>query len=312
MRKIIDAHVHIAPSYQLGDANVRPGIVFETHGRVVFPDGKREQFLPDILSDSSFTPETLVRVMDNAGVARALIIASSPRQIPDVIAAVSSWPSMFAGAMTIRLDGDCLESIELNSRLGLSAMKFEMSEGLGFTSPYMYPDFKFDSPVMLRVLEKAGNLGISITIDPGRIGGRGYQTEEFEKVTDMFPRTRFIVCHLGFPGIDMKKGSDAYGHWRRMTALARKDNVWFDVSALAVFYQDENYPFPSAVALVRRFMDEYGAHKAIWGSDIPGALCHATYRQLIDLCERSTLFTETEKDLLYYDNAVKAYFWPDE
>jgi predicted TIM-barrel fold metal-dependent hydrolase len=312
MRKIIDAHVHIAPSYQLGDANVRPGIVFETHGRVVFPDGKREQFLPDILADSSFAQETLVRVMENAGVARALIIASSPRQTPDVIAAVSSRPSMFAGAMTIRFDGNCLENIELNYRLGLSAMKFEMSEGLGFTSPYMYPDFKFDSPVMLRVLEKAGSLGLSIAVDPGRIGGRGYQMEELERVTDMFPRTRFVICHLGFPDINMEKGSDAYRRWRRMTALARKDNVWFDVSALAVFYRDENYPFSSAVVLVRQFMDEYGAHKAIWGSDIPGALCHATYRQLIDMFERSILFTETEKDLLFYDNAVKAYFQPDE
>jgi predicted TIM-barrel fold metal-dependent hydrolase len=249
--------------------------------------------------------------MDNAGVERALIIASAPRQIPDIAAVVASWPDRFIGAMTIRLDEKCLESIAFNHKMGLTAIKFEMSEGLGFTSPYMYPDFKLDSPGMLRILEQADSLGVSITIDPGRIGGRGYQVEEIDRITKKFPQVHFIITHLGFPDINMKKGSKTHERWHYMTTFAKRDNVWFDISALSDFYKDEAYPFPSAAALVRLFMDEYGSQKVIWGSDIPGSLCHATYRQLIDMFERSPLFNEAEKDMMFYDNAMRAYFQHD-
>jgi predicted TIM-barrel fold metal-dependent hydrolase len=305
---MIDAHVHINPAYQLGSENNKGGIHFISHGRVLFPDGKIGQFLPDILADSSFTMETLIHVMDNAGIEKALIIASNTRQVPDVINAVSLFPNRFKGAMVIRMDEHTLDTIELYHRLGLSVMKFEMSDGLGFTSPFMYPDFKFDSPLMMDVLNKANELGITVTIDPSRIGSKGYQTAAFDHVTSEFPLIPFVICHLGFPDPAMQRGSDTYNQWHALVELAKKKNVWFDVSALAVFFTAEGYPYPSAVKMVREFIDTYGSNKLIWGSDIPGSMCHATYRQLIEMFERCYLFSEAEKDLLFYDNAVSAYF----
>jgi predicted TIM-barrel fold metal-dependent hydrolase len=308
MRKIIDAHVHINPVYQLGSVNAESGIQFATHGRVIFPDGKCEQFLPDILADSSFTPETLIRVMDNAQVEKAVIIASSVRQIPDIVAALSSSPGRFIGAMRIKLNENCPDTIAFNRKMGLSAIKFEMSEGVGFMSRRMYPDFRFDSPIMLQVLETADRLGITVTIDPGHIGGKGYQAGELNKVIKLFSNTRFVICHLGFPDPKMEKESEKYRRWHEMISLAQMKNVWFDISALAVFYKDEAYPFFSAARLVREFMDNHGARKVIWGSDIPGSMCHATYKQLIGMFERSELFNEEEKNLMFYNNAMSAYF----
>ena len=54
-------------------------------------------------------------------------------------------------------------------------------------------------------------------------------------------------------------------------------------------------------------MDEFGPRKVIWGTDVPGTLCDATYRQQIEMYERSLLFKEEEKDLLFYENAIAAY-----
>jgi predicted TIM-barrel fold metal-dependent hydrolase len=55
-------------------------------------------------------------------------------------------------------------------------------------------------------------------------------------------------------------------------------------------------------------MATYGADKPVFGSDVPGALCHETYAQLADAFERSSLFTEEQKDLMFYQNAQQAYF----
>ena len=92
-----------------------------------------------------------------------------------------------------------------------------------------------------------------------------------------------------------------------MISLGRYDNVWFDCSALTSLFSDEAYPYPSAQRIVRQCMDEFGPHKVIWASDMHGTLCDATYRQMIDTYERSQLFSEKEKDMLFAANAIDAY-----
>jgi predicted TIM-barrel fold metal-dependent hydrolase len=184
-------------------------------------------------------------------------------------------------------------------------VKFELSEGAGFCG--WYPDLRLDSPLFMRIWARAESLGLAVAIDPSHIGSKGYQVEELEKVVPAFPRLNFVICHLGFPYPGIEKNADDLARWERMLRLAGYGNVWFDISALSVFFRDEGYPFASAAAIVSKFTAHYGADKAVWGSDIPGALVFATYRQLLDMLTKSGRFAGSDLDRLLGVNARDAY-----
>jgi predicted TIM-barrel fold metal-dependent hydrolase len=50
-----------------------------------------------------------------------------------------------------------------------------------------------------------------------------------------------------------------------------------------------DYPFPQAHKLIKQQYEEFGAHKLIWGSDMPNVERHCTYRQSVsylkDYCD---------------------------
>ena len=67
-------------------------------------------------------------------------------------------------------------------------------------------------------------------------------------------------------------------------------NVWFDCASLIAFVQEEGYPFPSVERYLRLATDRIGAHKVMWGTDQPGTLLHATYKQYAQLAKSHTAF----------------------
>jgi hypothetical protein len=159
----------------------------------------------------------------------------------------------------------------------------------------------------MKIWERAESRKLAVAIDPSRIGGRGYQVEALERVASGFPRLHLVICHLGFPYPGIEKNAADFARWNRMLDLASRENVWFDVSALSAFYQEEGYPFLSAATVLHEFISRYGARKAIWGSDIPGTLVMATYRQLLDMFAHDSRFTGMDLDLLLSRNARTAY-----
>ena len=191
---------------------------------------------------------------------------------------------------------------------GLTAVKFEMSEGLGLSHPNMYPRLRFDSPLFERIWALAEELGLTVAVDPGPVGKNGCQPEELRRMASTYPGVRLVICHLGYPEADLKNDPAGYGLWRKMADLAELKNVWFDAASLPVVLGGEMFPFAGTLSLMREFADRYGSYKLLWGTDIPGALTHATVRQLIDALGDSPMFTEEEKELIFRTNAEKAYF----
>ena len=307
--RIIDAHAHLFPRGFAGTFDQRSGVTVLPHGRVRKRDGEVVPIMPEGCADSGFPAESLLALMDARGVSLAVLMANSLTDPEESIRAVRDYPERFRAAMTLSLGPEAAEELRAWRSRGLTAVKYEMSEGLGYTNPGWYPDFRLDAPDMFPVYALAGQLGVTVTVDPGPVGGRTYQTEALETVTAAFPDTRFVICHLGFPDVPM---TDPVRRalWRRMAALARRDNVWFDFAALTDFCRAEAPAFPTPPRLVRAFADEFGAHKLLWGTDAPGALCAADYGVLLDIYAESPLFTEAEKTLLLGENACRAYALP--
>ena len=304
---IIDGHAHLTPRGLVGRRDARIGVTYRAWGRLEFDSGERIQYMPVILEDTAFPAETMLQLMDAHGVSHTVLMANSLADLEENVRAVRTWPSRFSAAMTIPQGPEAVKTVERYADRGLRAIKFEMSAGLGYTHPNMYPDFLLDSPEMDDVYALAGERKITVTVDPSHIGGFSYQVEAIASAAERFPQTHFVICHLGFPSVPMQEGSPDERRWREMIALGKRDNVWFDAAAMPDFYREEGYPFPSALALTRRVMDELGAEKILWGSDAPGTLSGATYQQMIDMFRRSGLFTEAEKAALFRASAAAAY-----
>ena len=304
--RIVDAHAHLFPRGFAGTFDERSGVTVLPHGKVRKRDGEEVSIMPETCADTGFPAEALLGMMDARGVSQAVLMANSITDLEENARAVREYPGRFAAAMTLSRGPGALEELRSWHGRGLTAIKFEMSEGLGYTNPGWYPGFRLDDPEMSPVYAQAGRLGVTVTVDPGPVGGRTYQTEALEAVVSAFPGTRFVICHLGFPDVPMEDPSRRE-QWRRMASLAKRENVWFDFAALTDFCRDEAPDFPTPPRLVRAFADEFGAQKLLWGTDAPGALCAADYEVLLGIYARSPLFTGSEKALLLGENARRAY-----
>ena len=309
MTAVVDAHAHLFPPRAPGSRDGRSGTTYLTGGRVRKWDGEEAALMPEAYGETGFPAERLLELMDACGVGRAVVLANSLADPEENARAVKAHPGRFAAAMTLPCSPEAPEALRARHARGLTAVKFEMSPGLGYTNPGWYPGFRLDDPAMEPVWALAGELGVAVAVDPGPVGGATYQTEALERITAAFPATRFVICHLGFPDVPMTDPVRRAA-WRRMAALAGRPNVWFDFAALTDFCRAEAPAFPTPPRLVRAFADDYGPHKLLWGSDAPGALLVSDYPRLLSLYRDSPLFTEEEKALLLGENACRAYSLP--
>ena len=304
--RIVDAHAHLFPRGFAGRFDARSGVTVLPRGKVRKRDGETVPIMPERFTDTAFPAEALLERMEAQGVSQAVLLANSITDLEENRRAVREYPGRFRAAMTLSQGPGAAEELRARYGRGFTAIKFEMSEGLGYTNPGWYPDFRLDDPEMGPVYALAGKLGVTITVDPGPVGGKTYQTEALENVTAAFPETRFVICHLGFPDVPMPDPARREA-WHRMASLAKRPNVWFDFAALTDFCRGEAPDFPTPPKLVRAFADEFGAEKLLWGTDAPGALCAAPYGHLLGVYKESPLFTEKEKALLLGENARRAY-----
>lgn len=284
MTKIIDAHVHIDRFKE------KPGPDFDF-------------FHPPM---AEIVVDEIVRHMDEEGVEKAVILQHPNGAMNDEVSnALTQYPDRFKGAMILEFDDErCLAQMEENYKKGLTVIKLEM-----FGTTMYYPDIKLDSKLLQKVYAKAQKLGIVIAIDPFRIGMSGYQPEALHRMIPAYPNLKFVICHMGFPFANSHTEPGKKEVYKRMLALAEYDNVWFDATAMPDMYAGiEVYPYPSALQLIRDFIDTYGVNKVLFGSDLPEELNQEDYHHLIAMFKDSALFSEHEKACILYENANSVYF----
>lgn len=311
MRKRIDGHAHIKPRSLLGRADERFGVVMGAFGAWETTEGVFSRYaMPEYMETSAFPAEALIHVMDRYQVERAMVMQSvCLSSNEEMAAAVSKYPDRIRAAMiVVPRDKTCVDEIRYWAGQGLTGIKFEMNARYGM--PWLLPDFKFDGAVFYEVCQEAEKLGLTVTVDPGRVGGPGYQPEALARVIRDFPSVKFVICHIGFPVYGMQKDEAAVKQWRQMAGLGEYENVWFDLAAIPDLFVDEGYPYPSAAGLIRELKSLAGAESLIWGTDVPGTYNTATYRQMIEMYEKQTLFSEQELDDIFYNNAYRVYFEP--
>ena len=306
MYERIDAHLHISSPAMLDVTDPVTGSVMRRSGCIELPDGFIVTTMPFYFVDAGFTAEMIVAAMDQCGVARAVI---QQGQFIDrtrfVLEALRQYPDRFRGAMLpdLRDEAACVASLERFRAQGLGSVKLEMN-ALG----KLKPDFHFGLPIFDRLCAACAELGLPVTIDPGPIVGPAYRVEDLAAAADRHPKLKLVICHLGFPRPAPDSDPALRKRWREMIALGQRDNIYFDCAAMPDFFDQEGWPFPTALRMAREYMDLCGPGKLIWGSDLPGSMDHATYPQMIRMYEESGLFSEDELRMLFHDTAEKVYF----
>jgi len=276
--KIVDAHAHI----------VEP--------RVDYPHG--------------YTVEDLLRDMDSVGIERAVLLQNPTFGTMNGLVrdAIQAYPGRFMGVIQVDpMDGEACARIARYASPLQNTLKLELSEDWGWSGKY--PDISLLDDALLAIFDTVAGLGLRVIIDPGSVGGKGYQVENIAQIARRYPRTRFLIEHLGYL-TPPQRTAEGEALWRNMIALGRDhDNIFFGLSAAGSLLE-EPYPCEGSQELIRRALATVGEDKLLWGSDIPTTFKRYGYGQMIEVVTRGCAFlTQRQKEKIMAANAEKFFGW---
>jgi predicted TIM-barrel fold metal-dependent hydrolase len=231
---IVDAQIHVWSP----DVSTRPWPA----GRTVHAHGP------------ALAPEQVLQVMDDAGVARAVLVPPSwiGDDNTDALEAARRWPDRFA--VMGRFDPTAPDA-----RARLARWR-EQPGMLGVRLTFHLPFWSrwLTDGTLDWFWAAADELALPLMVFvPGRAPAVG-------PIAERHPRLRLILDHLARPlG---PKDDAAFADLDQVLALARYPNVAVKVSALPC-YSSEPYPFPGLTKHLRRVYDAFGPRRMLWGTD---------------------------------------------
>ena len=282
--KIIDAHAHLWLNVDtVVDGYPIHPLPYNRSRSLFF--GEERQMLPPWMTDGHNTAERFLSNMDYAQVSAAVITQEFIDGLQNgYLQTVSrQHPNRFFcfGMPDWRKPG------YYDQALNLIAEGFR---GLKIPAARLPQHFLEDDELRRVLFLMQGNdiiLGIELMDGDA-------QTGMMEELIADFPRLRIAIGHFGMvtrPG------------WMSQIRLARHENVFVESGGITWLFNDEFYPFPSAVRAIREAADEVGWHKLMWGSDYPRTITAITYRMSYDFITKSRELTDEQKRLFLSDNA---------
>ena len=275
---IIDAHTHLWLRQEavVNGKEIRP----LPNGRSLFM-GEEVQMLPPFMIDGVNSAEVLLSNMDYARVSAAVVTQEfidglQNDYLEDV---VRRYPDRFFvfGMCEFRKPGFLAEAKELIDRgfkgIKIPAARLLLPEGR----------VRLDSPEMMALFHLMEDKGLILHVE---LADGDLQVPEMEAVIAECPRLVVVIGHFGMvtrPG------------WMKQIRLARHPNVYVECGGITWLFNDEFYPFPSAVEAIREAADEVGIDKLMWGSDYPRTITAITYKMSYDFIVKSPLLTDEEK-----------------
>lgn len=284
---IIDAHAHLwlKQDGMSGGKKVTP----LPDGRADFL-GEERQMLPPFMIDGRNSAEVFLSNMNYAQVSAAVITQEFIDGLQNnYLAQVqANYPDRFF----------CCGMCEFREPGFLSEAKRLIRQGFkGIAIPaHRLPHYvRLDSSEfmeMYAIMQEKG-IFLSITLEEGK-----RQIPEMENIISAYPHLKIAIGHFGMVTID---------GWLDQIALARHQNVMIESGGITWLFNDEFYPFDSAVKAIREAADTVGMEKLMWGSDYPRTITAITYRMSYDFIIKSDSFSTEEKMLFLGENARRFY-----
>lgn len=124
------------------------------------------------------------------------------------------------------------------------------------------------------------------------------QVGQIEEVIQECPQLKIAIGHFGMV---------TRPNWLSQIRLARHENVYVESGGITWLFNDEFYPFPSAVRAIQEAADEVGWLKLMWGSDYPRTITAITYRMSYDFITKSKELTDEQRELFLCSNARRFF-----
>ena len=287
---IIDAHSHLWLRQEavVDGKEIRP----LPNGRSMFM-GKEVQMLPPFMTDGRNTAEVFLSNMDYAQVSAAVVTQEFIDGLQnDYLEDVARrYPERFFvfGMCEFRQPGFLAEAQRLIDR-GFRGIKIPAARLLLLSGRV-----RLDSPEMMAMFRLMEDRGLILHVE---LADGDLQVPEMETVIAECPRLVTVIGHFGMvtrPG------------WMEQIRLARHPNVHVECGGITWLFNDEFYPFPSAVQAIREAADEVGIDKLMWGSDYPRTITAITYKMSYDFLLKSPLLTDAEKEAFLGLNAQRLF-----
>lgn len=300
--KIIDAHAHIVQV--IAGFGSQGELRSCGNGKAIYASGQIIDMIPPALGDVDVTPEKVIELMDKHNVEKAVLLQGNYFGFQNEYTwqAIQKYPNRFTGAATY--DPFCVNKEKIKKHLfeelGFRIVKFEVSNGSGLMS--YHPPVLLDGEVMDEECAYANKKGLVFVIDIGRAGNPCWQIEALRTIVLRYPDMKFVVCHLLAP---QQKDEEVFTKALKRLALP---NVWFDLAALPANQKPETYPYEHARHYLKIGKEIVGAERMMFGSDLPSTLCRDSYTHLVDYLADSDVFTEKEKEMVFYHTAEEIYF----
>ena len=267
---IIDAHCHLWLRQEavVDGKEIRP----LPNGRSLFM-GTEVQMLPPFLIDGRNTAEVLLSNMDYAQVSAAVVTQEFIDGLQnDYLEEVARrYPDRFFvfGMCEFRRPGFLEEARNLIDRgfrgIKIPAARLLLPEGR----------IRLDGPEMLSLFHLMEDKGMILHVE---LADGALQVAEMETIIAECPRLRILVGHFGMV---TRSG------WMDQIRLARHPNVYVESGGITWLFNDEFYPFPSAVRAIREAADAVGIDKLLWGSDYPRTITAITYKMSYDFVTKA-------------------------
>ena len=296
--RIIDAHAHL---WLNQDTVVNGSAIYQlepNRSRSLF-FGEERQMLPPYMTDGQNTAERFLSNMDYAQVSAAVITQefidgvqnSSLKQVQQRYPTRFFCFGMPKGLQKLKEERDETLSQEVDDLIkqGFKGIKMPAAR---------MPQQFLDEEVMqmLRLMEQQNViLGIELMDGDAQVG-------QMEDIVQECPRLKVAIGHFGMV---------TRPQWMSQIRLARHENVYVESGGITWLFNDEFYPFPSAIKAIKEAADEVGWEKLMWGSDYPRTITAITYKMSYDFVTKSKELTDEQKALFLSDNAKRFFGFGD-
>ena len=279
---IIDAHAHLWLNVDtvVNGSPIHP--LEPNRSRSLF-FGEERQMLPPYMTDGINSAERFLSNMDYAQVSAAVITQEQNDYLKTV---QQQYPDRFFcfGMPELRKPG-FLEEAKNLIRTGFRGIKV----------PAARLSQQFLNEEMMQLFRYMEEHGIILGIE---LMDGDAQVAQLEEVIQECPRLKVAIGHFGMV---------TRPNWMSQIRLARHENVFVESGGITWLFNDEFYPFPSAIKAIMEAADAVGWEKLMWGSDYPRTITAITYKMSYDFVTKSKELSEEQKDLFLYRNTQQFF-----
>lgn len=243
--------------------------------------------------DGDHSTDALVRLMDAAGVERA-ILTSPWLYGPSPAYALESAAAHPGRFVVVAPFAPPVEG--LDDRIRSFADHPEAAGVRVLLASPSQPARPVPTRFVDALMSGAAEHGLPVFVSPmGRL-------DEVARIADAFPEVSVVLDHCGL-WLDAPVTA-RLALVDDVMALSSHPNVALKCSALPEL-SERPYPFDDVVCLIRRLIGEFGADRLMWGSDINQHLGQLTYGQSVDYVRTSPALSRDDKAWLLGGTALR-------